>query len=589
MEQPGPTNRVGGLANFIWSIADLLRGDYKQSEFGKVILPLTVIRRLDAVLEPTKQDVVAKAKQLKGKEILEAPFLKQAAGGLSFYNSYPLSFPDLLADPDNVGANLRQYILHFSEDAQEIIERYDFLPQIQRLEKAGLLYQVVAKFAEAKLHPSYISQMDMGYLFEELIRRFSEQSNETAGEHYTPREVIELMVNLLLHEDDPVLSRKGVVKTLYDPACGTGGMLSVAQRYVSELNPDAQLITFGQELNDETFAMCRSDLLIKSAKGNDASNIQPGNSFSEDKFKGRRFDYMLANPPFGVDWKKVEKFVKDEAASEGGRFEAGLPTIKDGSFLFLQHMISKMKPVDQGGSRMAIVFSGSHLTTGAAGSGESKIRRWILENDWLEGVIALPDQLFYNTEISTYIWVLSNRKKPEHEKRVLLVDARTFHVRLRKSLGLKKKEISQDQIKLITEAYSEGWNGQDSWLGTDAPEVRLVDAKDFGYKVVPVSVPSRNPDGDTIFDARHRPIPDKGAGFAEVFDLEGDVESAFAEMIHPYIPDAWFDPKKIKIGYEIPFVRAFMDENSGRTLGDVDADLGAEQETLNELIERLVR
>lgn len=557
------SDRVSTLANFIWSIADLLRGDYKQSEYGKVILPLTVIRRLDAVLEPTKSAVLAKAQELEGRDILVDPFLKKAAGGLSFFNSFPLSFPELTNDADNIAANLREYIVHFSEEAAEIIERYDFLPQIQRLEKAGVLYQVVAKFAEAKLHPGHISQTDMGYLFEELIRRFSEQSNETAGEHYTPREVIELMVNLVLHEDDDILSKKGVVKTLFDPACGTGGMLSVAQRYLSELNPDARLITFGQELNDETFAMCRSDLLIKSAKGDDANNVQPGNSFSEDQFKGRHFDYMLANPPFGVEWKKVEKFVKDESAKGGGRFDAGLPRIDDGSFLFLQHMISKMKPVSEGGSRLAIVFNGSPLFSGAAGSGQSEIRRWILENDWLEGIVGLPDQLFYNTGISTYFWILSNRKDAAHANKVILLDARDQFVKMRKSLGDKRKQISGAQIEFITRLYADALDIAEDETHEDYDKVKVFAPIKFGFRRIQVERP-----------LEHDPKKaDKALTDYETVPLDEDIHEYFAREVLPHVPDAWIDEKKTRVGYEIPFTRHFYRYVPPRSVEEIDADI----------------
>jgi type I restriction enzyme M protein len=441
-------------AAFIWSVADLLRGDYKQSEYGRVILPLTVIRRLDCVLEPTKDAVLDKHRQLAGRiENLE-PVLNVAAGSLGFYNVSPLTFAKLLDDPSSIADSLALYIGGFSLAARDVIDKFDFAVQIERLARANLLYRVVSKFAEIDLHPDAVSNIEMGYLYEELIRRFSELSNETAGEHFTPREVIRLMVNLLFIEDDDALTKPGIVRTLCDPACGTGGMLSVAEDYLRELNPNARLEVFGQELNAETYAICRSDMMLK---GQDASHIAYGNSFSEDHHEGAHFDYLLANPPFGVEWKKVEDSIKTEAQTKGfnGRFGAGLPRINDGSFLFLQHMISKMKPVAEGGSRLAIVFNGSPLFTGAAGSGESEIRRWIIENDWLEAVVALPDQLFYNTGISTYFWVVTNRKSPERRGKVQLVDARELFVKMRKSLGEKRKEISSVQIDQITRLYGD--------------------------------------------------------------------------------------------------------------------------------------
>jgi type I restriction enzyme M protein len=468
-------------AAFIWSVADLLRGDYKQSEYGKVVLPLTVIRRLDCVLEPTKQAVLGRHKQLAGKiENLE-PVL-QAVAGHQFYNTSPLTFTKLLDDPNTIADSLHLYIGGFSAAAKDIIEKFDFGIQIDRLRKANVLYQVIGKFADIDLHPEAVSNLEMGYLYEELIRRFSELSNETAGEHFTFREVIRLMVNLLFIDDaDDVLTKPGIVKTLCDPACGTGGMLSVAEDHLRALNPQARLEVFGQELNAETYAVCRSDMMLK---GQDASHIAYGNSFSEDHHEGGHFDYLLANPPFGVEWKKVEAEVRKEAESKGfnGRFGAGLPRINDGSFLFLQHMISKMKPPEQGGTRLAIVFNGSPLFTGAASSGESEIRRWIIENDWLEAVVALPDQLFYNTGISTYLWVVTNRKAPERQGKVQLVDAREYFVKMRKSLGEKRKEISAAQIDDITRLYGDFEEGE---------KVKIFPNEAFGFLRITVERPLR--------------------------------------------------------------------------------------------------
>ena len=408
-------------AGFMWSVADLLRGVYKQSEYGRVILPLTVLRRLDCVLEPTKAEVLETMADLPETLRNREPLLQQVAGQ-PFVNMSRHTFHTLLGDHDNVAGNLRNYIAGFSESARDIVDKFNFDGQIDRLDDHNLLYLVVSKFAEIDLSPAAVTNLEMGYLYEELIRKFSELSNETAGEHFTPREVIRLMVNLLFADDDRLLTRPGVVKTLLDPACGTGGMLSVAEDYLRELNPEAQLRVFGQEVNTETYATCRADMLIKGA---DADNIRFGNSFDDDQHQGQRFDYLLANPPFGVEWKMVAEAIRDEHAAQGfaGRFGAGLPRINDGSFLFLQHMISKMRRPDEGGARLAIVFNGSPLFTGAAGSGESEIRRWIIESDMLEAVVALPDQLFYNTGISTYFWVVTNRKAPPRRGQVQLIDA----------------------------------------------------------------------------------------------------------------------------------------------------------------------
>ena len=465
-------------AAFIWSVADLLRGDYKQSEYGKVILPLTVLRRLDCVLEPTKAAVLERCAQLKGKVDTIDPVLEGVTKE-QFFNTSKMDFQKLLGDPAQLAGNLRGYIAGFSTGAREVIEKFDFDAQITRLDKANLLYQVVGKFADVDLHPDVVSNIEMGYLYEELIRKFSELSNETAGEHFTPREVIRLMVNLLFSEDDDILTNPGAIKTIFDPACGTGGMLSVAEDHLRSLNPTARLEVFGQELNDETYAICRSDMMLK---GQDASRIVCGNSFSEDGHQGRTFDYMLANPPFGVEWKKVEDAVKTEAEKLGfaGRFGAGLPRINDGSFLFLQHMMSKMKDPEDGGSRIAIVFNGSPLFTGAAGSGESEIRRWVIENDWLEAVVALPDQLFYNTGISTYFWIVTNRKSPARRGKVQLVNARDYWVKMPKSLGDKRKQISPDQIADITRLYGEFTEGE---------QVKIFPNEAFGYQRITVERP----------------------------------------------------------------------------------------------------
>lgn len=468
-------------AAFIWSVADLLRGDYKQSEYGRVILPFVVLRRLDCVLQPTKDKVLATAQKLAGKIENLDPLLRQAAGDEQFYNTSPLTMTRLLDDPTNIADDLHTYLRAFSGGAADVLDKFDLHTQIDRLARADLLYLVVSKFCEIDLHPQAVSNIEMGYLYEELVRRFSELSNETAGEHFTPREVIRLMVNLLFIEDDDLLTKPGIVKTLADPACGTGGMLSIAADHLRSLNPKARLEVYGQELNPETYAICRSDMMLK---GQDASHIAYGNSFSDDGHAGKTFDYFLANPPFGVEWKKVEKAVRDEYETKGfaGRFGAGLPRINDGSFLFLQHMIAKMKPVEQGGSRVAIVFNGSPLFTGAAGSGESEIRRWIIENDWLEAVVALPDQLFYNTGISTYFWIVTNRKAPARRGNVQLIDARGLWKKMPKSLGEKRKKLSSGHIEEITKLYGDFTEGE---------RVKILPNESFGFLRATVERPLR--------------------------------------------------------------------------------------------------
>ncbi|MEV0317869.1 N-6 DNA methylase [Streptomyces sp. NPDC050658] len=485
------------LVNRAWSVAELLRGDYKQSEYGRVILPFTLLRRLECVLEPTRDEVAALAEKYKDDEDFNAdPFLRKASGH-AFYNKTRLTLKKIAADPDNATKNLQVYVRGFSDNAREVLDTYEFGRHINRLDAAGQLYKVIGVFTDLDLHPDNVPNHNMGYIFEELIRRWSEQSNETAGEHFTPREVINLMVNLLIAPDGDALAVPGTVRTVMDPACGTGGMLSAAEDHITEFNPDAEVEVYGQELNPESWAVCRSDLMIK---GQDPDNIAFGNSFSDPAFTRKKFDYLLANPPFGVEWKKVKDEVEYEHKNLGdaGRFAAGLPRINDGSLLFLQHMISMMKPVDVnggGGSRIAIVFNGSPLFTGAAGSGESEIRRWILENDWLEAIVALPDQLFYNTGISTYFWILTNRKSADHKGKVVLLDARDQWVKMRKSLGDKRKELGDgkngkpNHIAEVTRLYGEALEAARDEDHPQHAKVKVFENKAFGYQRITVERP----------------------------------------------------------------------------------------------------
>ena len=474
----------GDKVGFIWDIAELLRGDYKAHEFGQVILPLTVLRRLDCVLAPTKRAVLDRAAELRGR--VDSPErLLLRTSGQPFYNTSPLDFPRLLDDAPNLAQNLRTYIAGFSAGAAEVLDRYGFDNQITRLDDAELLLPVVGRFADLDLHPDRVPNEAMGYVFEELLRRFSEASNASAGEHFTPREVIRLMVDVLLGEDDDALRGSAPVRTMFDCACGTGGMLTGGQDHLTRLNPRARLEVFGQELNGETWAIARSDLMIK---GQDPARVRLGNSLSDDRFPRQRFDYMIANPPFGVDWEKIKPQLVDERNRLGdrGRFGAGLPRTDDGSFLFLQHLMGKMKPVEGGGSRIAIVFSGSPLFTGGAGSGESEIRRWIIENDWLEAVVALPDQLFYNTGISTYFWVVTNRKAEHRRGKVVLLDARAEWTKMRKSLGKKRKFLPEEKIAEVARLYSDAL---DPAL-TDE-RVKVFENAHFGYRRITVERPLR--------------------------------------------------------------------------------------------------
>ncbi len=476
----GPTHQK--MAADIWAVADLLRGDYKRHEYGQVILPFTVLRRLDAVMAPTREAVRARdaALSMQNKEKL----LERTAG-LPFYNVSKQDFTTIASDATSVAKNLRDYVNGFSDNVREILSQFGFDNQVTRLAEAKLLYQVVGKFAAMK-DLDKLSNHEMGYVFEHLIRKFAEDSNETAGEHFTPREVIELMVNLLIAPDADTLTGAGQVINILDPACGTGGMLTTAADHIKSINQDAEVYLFGQELNGESWAVCESEMLLRNQRG----TVELGNSFSSDRFPRRKFDYMLANPPFGVEWKKVKIEVEAEAEiGHAGRFGAGLPRINDGSFLFLQHMISKMDPVEDKGARLAIVFNGSPLFTGAAGSGESEIRRWILENDWLEGLVALPDQLFYNTGISTYFWILSNRKSETLRGKVILLDARDQWEKMRKSLGDKRKQISPGQIRHITELYMNALPVAADAGHPDHGKVKIFSTRDFGYHRITVERP----------------------------------------------------------------------------------------------------
>lgn len=563
------------LSSFIWSIAELLRNDYKQSEYGKVILPFTLLRRLDQVLEPTKEEVLETAAQ-ELPEAMKDHLLKEAAGSM-VYNTSRFTFDKLLGDADHLQANLLDYLNGFSPAARDIFEKYDFHNQIARLEGANLLFLVLQRFGEVDLSPKRVSNADMGTIFEELIRRFAELSNETAGHHFTPREVIRLMVHLLFHDDDLVLRGEGTVRTLYDPCAGTGGMLSIADEYIAGHNPNAQLALFGQEVNAESYAICMADMLIT---GHEIDNIVFGNTLSNPGHRERRFDYMLANPPFGVDWGKVEKEVRDEHRDKGysGRFGPGLPRKSDGSLLFLMHLVSHMRPLEEGGSRIGIVLNGSPLFTGAAGSGESEIRRYLLEGDLVEAIVALPIDMFFNTGISTYVWILSNKKEPRRAGKVQLIDGSGLWKKMKKSLGSKRKELGRDDIERIVKLHGAFEEGE---------LVRILDSEDFGYTTVTVNRPLRDDNGTVLTDKRGNPKPDPKLKDTENIPLKEDVDAYFAEQVLPHVPDAWMDRSKDKIGYEIPFTRYFYTYEPPRPLEEIDADLKAKVAKIQSMLSEI--
>jgi type I restriction enzyme M protein len=593
------------LSALIWSVADLLRGDYKQSEYGRVILPFTVLRRLDGVLAPTKAAVLAEndAKTKAGLNP-EAFLLRKAKQ--SFYNTSPLDLPTLLGDQDNIRQNLYAYVQAFSPNVRDIFERFDFYTQVERLAKANLLYLVTEKFANINLHPDVVDNAQMGLVFEELIRKFAELSNETAGEHFTPREVIRLMVNLIFIEDDDVLSQgNAVVRTIYDPTAGTGGMLSVAAEHLLQHNPAARLTLFGQELNDESYAICKADMLIR---GQDVGNMVAGNTLSEDGHGGRKFDYMLSNPPFGVEWKKVEKTVRKEHVEKGfdGRFGPGLPRVSDGSMLFLMHLLAKMRLARDGGSRFGIVLNGSPLFTGGAGSGESEIRRYVLENDLVEAIIGLPTDMFYNTGIATYVWILSNKKPADRKGYVQLIDASRFWQKMRKSLGSKRKEMSDEHIATVTKLFGEFAEAELATVfdasGKEvsreviaaaefapeppaggkvkvAPLARIFRNEDFGYTTITVERPLRDEDGKPMMNLKGKlkgqPQSDSALRDTENVPLGEDIKAYFQREVLPHAPDAWIDEAKSKVGYEIPFNRHFYVFEPPRDLHEIDVDLKA--------------
>lgn len=540
------SSNISEKAALIWAIADKLTGVYKPHEYGEVILPLTVFRRFDCILADTKEAVLNKYNEVKNLPIHDV-FLRKAAGR-EFYNTSKYTFEKLLDDPDNIEANFRDYLNGFSANVRDIIEKFKFDGHITTMANKGILYIVIKEFTspKANLHPDVISNLEMGYIFEEIIRRFSEAHNEDAGQHYTPREVIRLMVNLLFYDDNDILSGNGVVKTVYDPACGTGGMLSVAEEYLHQLNASTKIMPFGQEINDQTFAICKADMLIK---GNDANFIKDGNTLSDDQFEGQTFDYILSNPPFGREWKNEKNAVEAEAKRGfAGRFGPGLPAASDGQLLFMLTAISKMKEPSKGGSRIAIIHNGSPLFTGDAGSGPSEIRRYILENDLLEAIIALPNDIFYNTGIATYIWVLSNKKAgTKREGKVQLINANGLFDKRRKALGNKRNDIPESAIEEITGLYGDFRESEVS---------KIFNNEDFGYTKITVERPLCDENGEPILK-KGKKQPDSALRDTENVPLIEDIQAYFEREVLPFAPDAWIDEKKSKVGYEIPFTRYF--------------------------------
>ncbi len=553
---------INEKAALIWAIADKLTGVYKPHEYGEVILPLTVIRRFDCILMDTKKAVLEKYDEVKNLPLRDV--LLRKVSGYEFYNTSKYTFEKLLDDPDNIEENFHDYLNGFSENVRDIIEKFKFDGHIDTMANKGILYIVIKEFTStrANLHPDVISNLEMGYIFEEIIRRFSEAHNEDAGQHYTPREVIRLMVNILFFDDSSTLSRKNIARTIYDPACGTGGMLSVAEEYLHELNSGTELMSFGQELNDQTFAICKADMLIK---GNNADFIKDGNTLSDDQFEGQKFDYIISNPPFGREWKNEKRVVEDEAKRGfAGRFGAGLPAASDGQMLFLMTAISKMKEPRDGGSRIAIIHNGSPLFTGDAGSGPSDIRKYILESDLLEAIIALPNDIFYNTGIATYIWVLSNKKAgTRREGKVQLINANGLYEKRRKALGNKRNDIPESAIAEITQIYGDFQETEIS---------KIFNNDDFGYTKITIERPLCDKNDELILK-NGKKQPDTSLRDTENVPLTENIQDYFKREVLPFAPDAWIDEKKSKVGYEIPFTRYFYKYEAPQPSAEIMAEI----------------
>lgn len=549
------TKIVSEKASLIWSIADKLVGVYKPHEYGDVILPLTVLKRFDSVLSDTKSKVLEIAKKYP-ETFAKRDFILKETAGQKFYNTSKYDFKKLLDDPDNIEENFYNYINGYSDEVKDIIKNFDLNKQIEKMAGNGILYQVIDTFnsEKANLHPNYVSNIEMGYIFEEIIRRFNELSNEEAGQHYTPREVIELMVNLIF-EDEEDLADSSKIKTVYDGACGTGGMLTASMEYAKKLNSSSRMLCYGQELNAQTYAICKADMLIK---GEDSNNIRHGNTLSGDLFPGETFDYIIMNPPFGIEWKNEKTAVLKEAEKgSDGRFPAGTPAISDSQLLFLQNAVSKMKPE---GSKIAIVHNGSALFKGDAGSGESEIRRYVIENDLLDCIIQLPNDMFYNTGIATYIWILSNKKPGHRVGKVQLINASEFYNKMRKNLGSKRNELSKEHIDNITKIYGDFVENEYS---------KIFENEYFGYRKVTVLQPELNDDGTPKKNKKGEYIPNKELTDTENIPLQETIEEYMNREVIPFAKYAYIDESKTKIGYEISFTKYFYKYQEPRKTEDI--------------------
>lgn len=566
------TDNTRPQLDFIFRITDhVLWNTFKKNEIGDVMLPFVVLRRLDCVLEGKKKTV--REAYLKFKDQVNpdklAPILKKAGGNLNFYNTSQYDLRALTHDPQNIEINFRNYINGYSDNVSEILDNFQLDKVVARLVKNNLLFKMIQAISEVGLHMDEVSNHDMGYIFEELIRISNEQSNETAGEHFTPRDVIHLMVNVLFSTEKEELKKPGVIRTVYDLACGTGGMLTISKNYILEhINPKATINIFGQEINEQSYAIAKSDLLIT---GENPDNIRHGNTFTEDKFQDKKFNYMLANPPYGVSWKINQDALRNEALNPAGRFGAGLPRTSDGQFLFIQHMLSKMETA---GSRIAVVTNGSPLFTGDAGSGESEIRRWILENDWLDCLIALPGELFYNTGINTYIWVLTNKKVKERKGKVQLINAVDIYKPMKKSLNNKRRFITPEQAKELTKIYT---------AYTENEVCKIFSNEHFGYIQLTIEQPELK-NGKIVKDKNGHPKADSKKRDTENIPLSDNMEEYFAREVKPHLPLAWIDYDKTRIGYEINFAKYFYKYTSPALSSEIKKQIVALEKDIEKLM-----
>lgn len=561
------------ISSFIWGIADdVLRGLFKQHEYGDVILPFVTLRRLDCVLEPQKDEVVRMYADLKDRVNDPSPIIFSKTG-LNFYNRSNYDLQRLKGAPNQLRVNFPYYLNGYSQNVSDILENFQLEKPVEKLIKNGRLYYLIDKLTEVDLHPDKVSNQMMGGIFEELLRKFSEISNETSGEHYTPRDIVRLLVSLVFSGAKENLEGEGNIRSIFDPCCGTGGMLTIGNEWIREnVQSDIKVHQFGQELNPATYAICKSDFLIT---GDDPNNIKFGNSLSNDQFEGERFDFLITNPPFGVSWKSDQEFIQNEAQNPMGRFSVGTPRVSDGSLLFLQHMISKMK---ERGSRIGIVFNGSPLFTGDAGSGESNIRQWIIENDWLEAIVALPDQLFFNTGISTYLWIVTNKKKEHRKGKVQLIDGTSFFHTMKKSLGSKRKYITEEQRKELVNIHERFEEGEFS---------KIYNNEFFGYTKVVIEQPLVE-DGKIIKDRQGNLKSDSSLRDSERVPLTEDIDEYFEREVKPHLPDAWMDRDKDKIGYEINFTKYFYKYEPLRSLEEITQDLLQLEEESEGLFKQLM-